>query len=360
MPEPVVSESVASEGGERVKGLAAPLTKLTVFVVVTVVFTAILGVSIANVNLSGSDTYSARFTDVTMVNPGDDVRIAGVRVGQVAAVRIVDRRQAEIEFEVERGRKLPDNVTAALKFRNLIGQRYLALERGEGPAEGYLEPGETIPVERTRPALDLTELFNGFQPLFRALEPEDVNKLSYEIIQVLQGEGGTVESLLAHTASLTTTLAEKDKVIGDVIDNLNTVLTTVNERTPELSELITRLQRFVSGLAGDREPIGQAIASIGELTETTAGLLDSAREPLRQDIEALGTLAGNLNDHEALVERFIRFLPEKVSKLSATASYGSWLNFYLCQTHGSVRIPGIMNESVDLPIEPVTRQRCLS
>ncbi len=240
------------------RGLLAPLTKLTVFVVVTVVFTTILGLSIANVNLGGTHTYTARFTDATSVLPGDDVRIAGVMVGKVSDVRIVDRRIAEVEFELDRNRTLPDNTVAAIKFRNLIGQRYLSLERGEGEPQGVLEPGDTIPLERTRPAVDLTELFNGFKPLFQALSPEDVNTLSYQIIQVLQGEGGTVESLLAHTASLTTTLAEKDQVIGEVIDNLNSVLHTLNERTPQLSQLISRLQRFVSGLASDREPIGEA------------------------------------------------------------------------------------------------------
>ncbi|MBK1784064.1 MCE family protein [Prauserella cavernicola] len=342
------------------RGLAAPLTKLIIFIVVTVVFTAVLGISIANVNLTKTNAYTARFTDAAMLLAGDDVRIAGVRVGQVSDVRIVDRRQAEVEFEVDSGRTLPAGVTATIKFRNLVGQRYVSLDQGNGEPGGKLAPGDNIPVERTRPALDLTELFNGFKPLFRALSPEDTNKLSFEIIQVLQGEGGTVESLLAHTASLTTTLAEKDQVIGEVIDNLNSVLTTVNERTPQLSDLIVRLQQFVSGLAGDREPIGDAIESLGELTETTSGLLDEARAPLKADIEALGALAGNLNDSEPIVEHFIRFLPEKVTRLSATADYGSWFNFFLCSAEGSVQIPGLMSAPVDVPVAPVSRERCIS
>ncbi|MFC4001585.1 MCE family protein [Prauserella oleivorans] len=341
------------------RGLAAPLTKLTIFIVVTVLFTGVLAVSIANVNLSDTTTYKARFTDATMVIPNDDVRIAGVRVGQVKAVRIVDRRMAEVEFEVDAGRQLPAGVTATIKYRNLVGQRYISLDRGTGEPGGTLEPGGTIPVERTKPALDLNELFNGFKPLFRALSPDDVNTLSFEIIQVLQGEGGTVESLLAHTASLTTTIAEKDKVIGQVIDNLNSVLATINERTPQLDDLIVRLQQLVSGLAADREPIGEAITSLGELTETTAGLLDEAREPLKQDIDALGVLAGNLNDSEAVVEHFIRFLPEKVTRLSATADYGSWLNFFLCSAEGNVQIPGLMQQPINVPIAPVNRERCI-
>ncbi|WP_199434444.1 MCE family protein [Qaidamihabitans albus] len=342
------------------RGLAAPLTKLVIFIVVTVVFTAILGISIANVNLNDTKTYSARFTDATMVLPNDDIRIAGVRVGQVKDVRIVDRRQAEVEFEVDEGRRLPAGVTATIKFRNLVGQRYISLDKGVGDPGRYLEPGDTIPVDRTKPALDLTELFNGFKPLFRALNPEDVNKLSYEIIQVLQGEGGTVESLLAHTASLTTTIAEKDQVIGQVIDNLNSVLETVNARTPQLSDLIVRLQQFVSGLASDRQQIGDAVEAIGQLSTTTAGLLGEVREPLRQDIEALGTLTRNLNESEPLVEHFIQFLPEKVSRLTATADYGSWFNFFMCETHGNVQIPALMDKPIELPIAPAERDRCLA
>lgn len=340
------------------RGIAAPLTKLLIFAVVTVLFTAVLGISIANVNLGSTNTYTARFTDATQVLENDEVRIAGVQVGQVQEVRVVDRRQAEVVFEVDADRRLPAGVTATIKFRNLVGQRYIALDEGAGDPNEILEPGGYIPIERTKPALDLTELFNGFKPLFRALAPEDVNKLSYELIQVLQGEGGTVESLLAHTASLTTKIAEKDQVIGEVIDNLNSVLRTVNERSPRLNDLLIRLQQLVSGLAQDREPIGDAIESLGELADTTAGLLTEAREPLKQDIAALGTLTENLNDNEAVVEHFIQFLPEKVSALSRTADYGSWFNFFLCEAHGSVGIPGLVSEPIDIPLQPANRGRC--
>jgi len=338
------------------RGMVGPLVKLGVFITVTVMFTAVLGISIANVNLASTNAYKARFTDATLLLPNDDVRIAGVRVGQVTEVRIVDRRQAEVEFEVDAGRKIPAAATAQIKFRNLVGQRYVSLGQGDGDPTQTLQGGGTIPVERTKPALDLTELFNGFKPLFRALQPDDINKLSYQVIQVLQGEGGTVESLLASTASLTTTIAEKDQVIGEVIDNLNGVLDTLNVRTPQLNDLVIRLQQFVSGLAADREPIGDAIDALGGLANTTAGLLTEAREPLKQDISALGTLTQNLNDSEAVVEHFIQFLPEKVQALSRTADYGSWFNFYACEISGSVGVPGL--PPVPLTLLPVNRERC--
>lgn len=343
------------------RGIAAPLIKLIIFTVVTVAATALLAISIANVDLSETTDYKARFTDATLLLPGDDVRIAGVRVGQIEDVGIVDRKQAEVTFSVSAGRKLPKNVVAQIKFRNLVGQRYVSLTQGTGGnPNDVLAPGDTIPLARTRPALDLTELFNGFKPLFRALAPEDVNKLSYEIIQVLQGEGGTVESLLAHTASLTSAIAGRDQVIGEVVDHLNSALTTINQRGQKLSDLIVTVQQLVSGLAADREPIGDAIEALGGLADTTAGLLDEAREPLKADIAALGGLVNNLNDSESVVEHFIQFLPEKTAKLTRLVSYGSWFNFYLCSASGSVGIPGLITQPIDVPITSATSARCTS
>ncbi len=341
------------------RGMAGPLLKLVVFAVVTVTATAILAISIANVNLSATNSYQARFTDATLLLPGDDVRIAGVRVGQVEEVGIVDRKQAEVTFSVAADRKLPAGVEAQIKFRNLVGQRYVSLTEGSGgDPNDVLDPGEEIPLERTRPALDLTELFNGFKPLFRALSPNDVNQLSYEIIQVLQGEGGTIESLLAHTASLTSAIADKDQVIGQVIDNLNGALETINARGEKLSTLVVQVQQLVSGLARDREPIGDAIEALGGLADTTSGLLTEARGPLKKDIAALGRLTDNLNDSEDVVEHFIQFLPEKTATLTRTVSYGSWFNFYLCSAEGAVSVPGLVNEPISLPISASTPARC--
>lgn len=341
------------------RGVAGPLVKLVIFTVVTVMATAVLAVTIANVDLSDTQDYKARFTDATLLLPGDDVRIAGVRVGQVEDVGIVDRKQAEVTFSVNANHRLPKNVLAQIKFRNLVGQRYVSLTQGSGGnPNDVLQPGDTIPLQQTRPALDLTELFNGFKPLFRALSPDDVNKLSYEIIQVLQGEGGTVESLLAHTASLTSTIASKDQVIGEVINNLNSVLTTVNQRGKKLSDLIVTVQQLVSGLAADREPIGDAIEALGGLADTTSGLLTEAREPLKEDIAALGGLVNNLNDSESVVQHFIQFLPEKTAKLTRLVSYGSWFNFYLCSASGSVGIPGIITQPIDIPVASASSARC--
>jgi phospholipid/cholesterol/gamma-HCH transport system substrate-binding protein len=330
----------------------AALVKFLSLALVVTLATTVLALTIANASGEDRVSYTARFTDATGLLRGDDVRIAGVVVGVVDDVRIVDRRFAEVAFSVRRDQRIPATATASILYKNLIGQRFVQLGQGAGPAGEQLPEGGTIPVERTKPPLNLTTLFNGFKPLFTALDPQQVNQLSFEIIQVLQGQGGTVKSLLASTASLTSHLADRDQLIGQVIDNLNGVLETVNARDQQLSELVGSLQALVSGLAKDREPIGDAIESIGELTDVTAGLVGDARPSLKDDIEQLGKLSGNLNDTAPKLEQTIRFMPYKLNVLNRSASYGSWFQFYLCGFTGTVGLTVGDKTLIKAPIGP--------
>ena len=227
------------------RGMAGPLVKLVVFALVTILAAYVLISTITNAGYGEQTVYRAQFTDVAGLVEGDEVRIAGVRVGQVVSIGLVpgqtDRPVAEVALEVDADVPLPSGVQATIRYRNLVGQRYIALAEGDGGET--LDENAVIPLAQTKPALDLTVLFGGFQPLLTALDPEDMNRLSFEIIQVFQGEGGTVESLLSHVASLTSSLADKDAVIGDMIDNLTTVLSSVAQRdqlAPTKIDLITR------------------------------------------------------------------------------------------------------------------------
>ncbi len=339
------------------KSALAPLTKLVVFTLVTAMATGVLAMTIANTTLVGRSDYLARFTDVSGLLVGDDVRIAGVRVGSVESIELVDRRIAQVGFSVDEGVRLPVSVTASVLYKNLIGQRYLALERGPGPPGETLAPGGLIPLERTTGPLNLTVLFNGFRPLLVGLDPAQLNRLSFEIVQVLQGQGGTVQSLLASISSLAGEIADRDRVVGELIANLNAVLDTVNARDEQLSALIGQLQRLVSGLAADRAPIGQAISSLDQLVGTTAGLVGQARPLVRDDVAALGQLATNLADSEQVIDGVLQFMPEKLTTLSRTASYGSWFNFYLCGIEGTVTVP-VADELVVPLTSPPPAARC--
>lgn len=322
------------------KSLVGPAVKSGIFLVVTVLATALLALTIVNGGNNNGGSFKAVFSDVTSLNVGDDIRIAGVRVGEVDSIDLVHRRQAEISFSLQSGIRLTRTVTATVRFRNLIGQRYISLDEGDGSLADPLPGGSTIPLTRTAPALDLTTLFNGFQPLFSALAPKQINELSGELIAVFQGEGPTVDDLLQQTGALTTTLAGRDRVIGEVISNLDTVLTTVNRHGGQLTALISTLSRLVSGLAQDRTALGSAIVGINGLNTQVTDLLARGRPALKTDISRLGALSANLAASSGALNSFLETLPVKLNRIGRMASYGSWLNFYLCGIGGRIPVPG--------------------
>ncbi|MET0952537.1 MAG: MCE family protein, partial [Aeromicrobium sp.] len=306
--------------------------KLGFFFAFTGIATLILALTLSNGSFGDRNEYKAVFSDVTGMAKGDDIRIAGVAVGSVRKVEIIQRDKALVTFGVDTDVPLTANTNATIKFRNLVGQRYIALTQGSDGAKAPLKPGSTIPQARTQDALDLNVLLNGFKPVFQALSPEDTNKFAFEIVQTLQGESGNVENLLSRTSSLTNTLAGRDELIGDVITNLSQVLDTVGSRDAELTDTIDTLQQFVTGLKDDKDAILDSVDSISDLTDETSDLLVQGRPALTEDIKQLNALTKNLSTKKSLktIDTSLKLLPIKLSKLGNAASSGSEFNFYLC------------------------------
>jgi phospholipid/cholesterol/gamma-HCH transport system substrate-binding protein len=324
------------------------LVKLLIFIIVTTLSTGVLVVLIGNISFQTNRNYKAVFSDATGVVKGDDIRIAGVKVGSVKKVEIIDRTRALVSFNVAKSSIVTKSSTATIRYRNLVGQRYISLTQGVGDLD-RLPSDATIPMDRTQPALDLTVLFNGFKPLFAALSPADINKLSGEVISVFQGEGGNFNALLQSTASITNTLADRDQVIGSVIDNLNDVLATLAGRDKELSELIVDFKTFMAGLVKDKDAILGSLESISSLADETSDLAVGIRPSLVKDVKGLRKVATNLNAGRSELDRAMQVLPIKLEKIGRTAIYGSFFNFYLCQFHGNVILPGGLKTKITYP-----------
>lgn len=330
----------------RVTTMAA--VKLAVFTVVSVIVTGTLAVIMGNIGFGDRNEFKAVFTNATMLEKGDDVRVAGVNVGEVKDVDHYQRTKAIVTFKVDAGVEMTTASRAEIRFLNLVGDRYMALVEGDAKGAEVLADGGTIPVERTKPALDLTVLFDGFKPLFAALSPEQVNELSMNLVQVLQGEGGTVRSLLSHTASLTTTLADRDQLIGDVVTNLSETMKTVDDRHEQLSTLLIELKDWMTDLAQDRDTIGSSLDNISQLTVTVADLLRRGRPLLKEDIAALRELSKLLNRPEnrknlaSLLDR----MPETMQDQTRTGTYGSWYQYYVCGVSAQIRLPVIGEQTL--------------
>ncbi len=276
-----------------------------------------------------SHQYRAEFINVTGLETNDFVRIAGVEVGKVKKVEIQPDTTALVEFSADDSVVLTQGSRAVIRYDDLIGGRYLALEEGAGGTQ-KLSAGDTIPLARTSPALDLDALIGGFRPLFQALNPEQINALSGQLITALQGQGGTVNSFLAQTAALTSTLADRDQLIGDVIINLNTVLGSLGDQSDQFDKAVTSLSELVDGLESRGEDISDGLAYTNAAAGSISDLLSQARPPLQKVIHETDRTAGIVvADHEYF-DNVINTLPDAYQALARQGIYGDFFSFYLC------------------------------
>ena len=330
--------------------------KLVVFAVVMMVVLAGLLVVFSEYRSGDYTEYNAAFTDVSGLESGDKVRIAGVEVGRVKKVALEDGNTAAVGFTVAGDQIVHRSTEAMVRYENLTGDRYLELKRGEGD-QSSLEAGGMLPASQTTPALDLDALLGGFKPLFKALEPGQVNQLSESIVQVFQGEGGNVQDLLASTSSLTGALADRDQLIGDVISNLTGVLTTVADNQENVDSIVVNLQELISGLARNAGPLGESVSRLNDTSRSMTTLLADVRPPLREDVAQLDRVAQLINDDEPYVESVINRLPSDFEKMSRLGVYGSFFNFYLCGVIVRVTSP-VTGQDVFLPQYEQTTGRC--
>ena len=299
--------------------------------------------------------YSAIFNDASRLKAGDSVRVAGVRVGTVNGVALQSDKKVVVKFDADRSVVLTDGTKAAVRYLNLVGDRYLELVDGPGSTK-RLPAGGQINVGHTAPALDLDLLLGGLKPLIHGLNPRDVNALSSALLEVFQGEGGTLQSLFNKSTSFTNTLADNDQTIEHLIDNLNTVAATLNKDGGQFSGAIDRLERLVTGLANDRDTFGPAIDALSNGTVTLADLLGKARPPLSGTVEQLRRLAPNLDNDKDRLDAALQKAPRNYRKLVRLGVFGATIPYFLCQI--TIRGTDLSGKTVIAPWFRSDAQRC--
>jgi len=313
--------------------------KLGAFSLVLLMFTAIIIVVFGQMRFDRTTGYSAIFSNASGLREGQFVRASGVEVGKVEKIQLINGgTQVKVDFNVDRSLPLFEGTTASIRYLNLIGDRYMELKRGD--SDRRLPGGATIPIERTQPALNLDALIGGFRPVFRALDPDKVNEIAQSIITVFQGQGGTINDILDQTASLTEALADRDRAIGEVITNLNTVLDTSVRHQQQFDETVQNFEKLVTGLKNRADPIATSVAEISDAAGTVADLLADNRPLLQSTIGHLETAQQPLIDQREQLNDILVRLPTAFKIIGrAGGIYGDFLNFYACDI--SVRMNGL-------------------
>lgn len=308
----------------------ATLIKFAAFSVVMAILTSFLFFIFGQYRTGATNGYSAVFSDVSRLKPGQSVRVAGIRVGTVNSVSLRPDKKVVVKFDADRNIVLTEGSRAAVRYLNLVGDRYLELIDGPGSTKRLAAGGE-IPVNRTAPALDLDLLLGGLKPVTQGLNARDVNALTSGLLEVFQGQGGTLESLFSKTTSFSNALADNDQTVQQLIDNLNTVIGTVSKDGKQFSAAIDRLEQLVTGLSNDRDTIGSAIDALDRGTASLADLLSSARPPLSGTIAELNRLAPILDSDKDRLEAAIEKAPKNYRKLVRLGVAGATIPYYLCQ-----------------------------
>ena len=321
------------------------LVRLCVFLVIAGVFAVMELNTLTGPHTGTTDDYSAVFASddgVSGLRAGNSVKVAGVAVGKVTSVDLVDAEHAKVTFTANRNQKITTHTWAVVRYANLLGQRYLALTQSS-PGGRALPAGTTIPQQRTAPALSLTDLFNGFRPLFSALTPQQVNELSQDIIDVLQGQTARIEDLITRTADLTGNLAGRDATFRTVVDSLDKLLGTVAKHDDQLANVVTSLHALTtelhqegSAILGSLGGVDRLIGSVGRLFQ------DLDAHSLPRDISDAASITRLLAHNTDTVAGLISGFASAFQTFSRISQNGNWINVYACnvfvKTYGTVNI----------------------
>jgi phospholipid/cholesterol/gamma-HCH transport system substrate-binding protein len=305
------------------------LVRFAIYATVCSLGIALLLAMFGQLRYEDANNYNAVFANVSGLRETNFVRIAGVEVGKVKKVVVQPDSTVRVEFSADKSVMLTEGSRAVVRYDDLFGGRFLALEEGAGALK-KIDPGGTIPLSRTQPALDLDALIGGLRPLFRSLNPDQVNALSGQLIQALQGQGATVGSVLTQAASVTNTLADRDRMFGQLITNLNTVLGSVGDQDNQVAKAVDSLSALMKTLDARKDEVANGIKGAARLFEVGNEVLLRARTSLKHVVDEGGRVGGTIMSDKDFVDSLINTLPDDYQIIGREGLYGDFFTFYLC------------------------------
>jgi len=258
---------------------------LTVFTVLATVCALIVITTLRNPVEGPVSRYTATFSDVSGLFVGDDVRISGVQVGKVETIRL-EGRSALVGFTVLDKHPVFENTTAAVRYQNLLGQRYLELVQPPTPA-GELDTGAVIPIGQTIPSFDVAKLFNGFRPLFQTLDPAQFNRFGENLLRLIQGDETGIGPVLRDLDAISKFAVDRQQVLTTLIRNLSDISADLGGKSQQLFHFIATLNGVLSRFTAKGEEFSRSIdmelptlRNLVRILQYTERIFDSTNVPL--------------------------------------------------------------------------------
>lgn len=322
------------------------LIGLVTFLVVTSVMTWLVYATLQRQVTGATTQYAAEFTDVFGLREGDDVRMAGVRVGRVSGIELggePGNSRARVEFALQDDQKILANTEAAVLYQNIVGQRYLDLRLGPVGDSTPLPGGSVIPVARTTPSFDVGVVLNGYEPLFATIDPKAADQISQAAVQALSGDTTAWATLVDQSGKLTETIAGRDEVLGDMITGLDRVFGTLAKQNDNIDKTLANTREMVTGLNARRPEL---VSSMGSLTRVVRQL-GAVTTEVNPSLQALITREPGFAAHLVTIEPQLAFmganLPKLLKGLARATQDGAYLNVYTCDLNALGFFPGLNN-----------------
>lgn len=329
-----------------------PVIGLVIFLVIATVLTWLVYVTLRRDVKGMTVSYGAMFTDVFGLREGDDVRIAGVRVGRVQGIEL-NGTLAKVSFEVQDGQRLPDSTTASVTYQNIVGQRYLALAQGHSGRGGLLSPGGVIPVERTEPSFDIGILLNGYEPLFAVLDPAQVNNLTQAVIGSLQGDTGAFATLVDQTSTLTKTFTGRDDALDHVIGSLDRVVGSLAAQNRDFEEAIAATRAVVGQFDGRRPELVSSVGKMNAVVKNLSRIAHDVDPPLHELLTREPGYTRHMLDIEPQIAYTGLNTPLFLKGLARMFGEGAYMNAYACDVNAYGFFPGL-NDVVPIIVNAAT------
>jgi phospholipid/cholesterol/gamma-HCH transport system substrate-binding protein len=301
--------------------------KFGAFVVVCLMFTGYLAFTIGNLDIRDplgrhSYTLTAAFDDVTGLLVDDNVKVAGVVVGKVTGVR-TEAGHAVVTLEIDDDHAdIPKDSAAAIRWRNLIGQRYVYLYPGTS-AEAL---GEGDAIAETASVVDLGELFNRLGPIVGSIDPAQVNDFLETITSALDGREDKVGQALDDLATLTTGLATRDEAIQRLITNLDTVAQTVNRRDAQIETMLQNLITLSNTFGDNTATLDAALVQLGSFGAELDSLLETNSEEIDRLLGNLAQVTDTVHGRLPQLDAALGNLAEATAAVFRAGNRGEFLN----------------------------------
>ena len=315
--------------------------KLATFTLFTILITLGLASIIGNISFFASNyQVKALFSDATGVLSGDLVKIAGVNVGKVVNFE-VQEGNALITMEINGEVQIPDNARFTIKYRNLVGQRVINIERPDVPSSDMLEEGEIVPVAQTTPSLDLSVVFNSLRPLIQTTNPDDINTVARAVLEVFKGREADFEAVLGNFGELAQTLTGGGNRLSRLITDLDDLAKLLNKESGKLGVGIDRFTELMEALADVTPTLKRAIVKLDTASRDFGEFLVKNEDNIKRDLKDLAFILGIVDDELGSLDRVAKNLKEVLLATARSQSYGEYWNLYVVNLCPESSLPGV-------------------